>query len=335
MVVGYKKQSVVIAWSPIPNVDYFVSWRFHWAYNLLQTKKFSDSDSLMFNSTNQVDRLAGIGLCPLFCSFGDSIEEIQQNWKIECEQRLPQYGCCLSLSFLRYVGFVLCVYPLTFTLLVLGIWSNDIVEQYEIKSSLQAMGFKLDELLNGNDDDDDDGESRSQVSALISAQLSVRATLFLLVPYGSLISTYVSTTSAYPLIVPVELSKLLPGLLILNSFSLADKRVRSMGYYARWKVRLMSVYIFVTESRLINYLFYCMMYMISLLMVFHPVNDFLIWGAVIIVLHCFVTSLYIVILISNMFGVDDDVSEKSTRDASADYEIVGVSGTPTETGIEA
>jgi hypothetical protein len=335
-----RDQQVTLWFSCIPNIDSFVSWRFVWAYKILHTRSYG-KDELMFLTKDDppVPPPSGIGLCPLVSTVN---EEFQKEWIDECEERLPHYGVWCGGAFYHYFYVVLQNYW-TFLQVMFGIWDADAVRKFNIINtmvyngcdiaqyleqpeyesssktplfrSLSKLAWRFGTCLCGGSAKvgdgfvpDDGGESRLLVSALVAAELSTRSTLFLLLPFGGLITTFVSSTSANPIFCrrAKKLSKLLPALLIFDAYTLAERRVLLMGTYAPWKVRLMAVYIFVTESRLVNYLYSLMKYLMTLSITFFPVMEFLAFGVCVILLYSVVSSIHPVITLANVLEVGEE-----------------------------
>jgi hypothetical protein len=348
LVESVRDQRVTLRYSFVPSVDYFVSWRFKWAYNVLYTRKHNSNDELMFlrKEDPPVDPPNGIGICPLVSTLN---EEFQYEWENECQERLPPYGLFFTGAFKCYFGITLKNFW-TFFNVMLGKWNANSMRKFNIINTLIYNGFDLapylekpeyesssktplqeslaklahrcwlfcrgDMVHEAEFSPEDGGESRVQVGALLAAELSTRATLFMLIPFGSLITTYVSMTSANPIFCgqAKKLSKLLPGLLMFDAYQLAEKRVLQMGAYAQWKIRLMSACIFVTESRLLKYLFNLLCYIMAMSVTFFPDTGFLAFGVCVILVYSMFAALHPVVVISNIFEIDNDDKEEASAD---------------------
>jgi hypothetical protein len=340
LVQSIRNQPVTMTWSCIPSVDCFVSWRFKWAYNVLHAPKHTKPDELMFLNKEDEPIIppTGIGICPIV---SDINPDFQKEWVEECEERLPHFGFRLIGASYYYFGTVVQNFC-EFLLVLLGVWDAGSVRKFNIINTLVYNGFELDQYLQQPEYDhssktpahrsfgklcyrtlccffrdveykrvlpDDGGESSLQVAALVAAELSTRATLFLLFPFGGLITTYVSATAANPIFCSraKKLNKLLPPLLVFDSDLLAKKRIEQMGgSRAEWKVRAMSVYIFTTESRLIQYSYKLIRYLMGVSLSVYPVLPFLVAGVLVTVVYGMVASIYPIVVLANILEVNDD-----------------------------
>jgi hypothetical protein len=355
LVESIRNQPVTMTYSCIPSVDYFVSWRFKWAYNVLHAPKYTKADELMFLGAEDdpISPPTGIGICP---AVSDTNSDFQKEWVEECEERLPHFGFRLVGASYYYFGTVMQNFC-AFLLVLLGVWDADSVRKFNIINTLVYNGFEIDQYLQQPEYDlssetpawlscaklcfrtlccffrdinyrrvlpEDGGESSLQVAALVAAELSTRATLFLLFPFGSLITTYVSATAANPIFCSraKKLNKLLPPLLVFDSDLLAKKRVEQMGgSYADWKIQAMSVYIFTTESRLIQYCYRLNRYLMGISLSLYPVLPFLVAGVVLTVVYGMVASIYPIVVLANLLEVNDDDDEAAEVNAAPDNSV--------------
>jgi hypothetical protein len=353
LIESLQRRPVTLEYSFLPSVDYFVSWRFKWAYNRLQSKKYSDETEFMFlrNDDPVVDPPTGIGLCPLVSTVN---RDFQFEWEVECGRRLPHYGAWYPGARVVYAHVVLNNYR-TIMRVLFGMWDDDTVAKFNIINTLGYNGlYDVIERVKGPEasmsvdtplytsfrklvdrvilswnnqlhtgpSPADGAEYRLSVSALLAAEVSTRATLFLMLPFGSLITTYVGYTASSPLFCrrARTLRKLLPALLVFDSHLLAEKRVRDMGSYARWKARWLSFHIFITESRLLTHLFNLLCYFITLSVTFFPSKPFLTFGAIVIVAYCMVSAIYPVIILANILEIQDEEQPEETAKATSNSE---------------
>ena len=280
---------------------------------------------------SKISRSVGLGWpCR---SLTEHYAHFEDEWALIKQRRLPVCAhalFCQNLVILvQNVWTVLKVY-------LLGWWDDDSMQKFDLTNYLQDSGVKYVERVrevrgasetlstvlyrlwtcnvrdHGEVVESCDGDAfRTTTSAMLTAKLLPRATLCLIFPYGSFITVFVSLTAPYPLwcTASQHLNERLPRLLVFDSHILAEERVLQMGHYAKWKVSLISVYIFINESRIFRYLYGVLEFLMILSTLFFPSKLFLGACAILIPVQGLAWSLYIVVLVGNLMGIQDDIEE--------------------------
>jgi hypothetical protein len=318
--------------------DAWLSWRFRWAYKTLRRRTLDEDNDfiLPLNAVKRVmlRRPRRLGLVMPFRKVPDdeleSEAQFQIDWNVERYNRLPPYGFIPFWSFFAHARVMMNNVGTMINIYFRGVWTDECVKMLALKEFLDDSGVENDpsifdngetvlsalkRVLNGQFTTErkvktgGDGDAyRMLVSSMLYAKLVPRATLCMLFPYGAFVSAFVSNTVAFPIWCSRSpyLDDRLPRLLVFESRVLAEERVALMGNKAHWKVLCISCYIFVTESRLIRFLYGFMQYMVSLSILFFPYKPFLGFSTIVIFLYSIPSMLYLVVVVANMFGIKDD-----------------------------
>eukprot|EP01034_Spumella_vulgaris_P023585 gene23585-29814_t len=172
------------------------------------------------------------------------------------------------------------------------------------------------------------GESiKSQKLNTFAALISARVVLIQLVPYLTAVSTLAVDISSSPvLIFSHTLSEKLPGLVILDAWSDAKKRLQVESKEEnppKWQIFCLSMYIFLYDSRLIQcFLNVCMNVFAFVIIFFGENNADMVFGLysfiVLFAVVGVVMALYAVLLLHKlMFPVSHDENEEDDLEHSS------------------
>jgi hypothetical protein len=346
--------------------DSWLSWRFHWAYNTLRTRTSDKSKVFVFplsvelrHGLHRPRRMGPILYMPWSVVPEDEDESHmhhQIDWNVERFSRLPPCGFLPVITCCTHHATLLANLRTVVEIYLCGVWNDNSVAMLGLQDLLDScgvdrgvgnvgqgstLGSALWRLVTCNFattrevKHDGDGDShRMAVSSILYAKLVPRVTLCLLFPYGAFVTAYVSNTVAYPLWCSqaAYLNDRLPHILAFEAWALAEERVAQAGNTVYWKVLFTAVNIFVTESRLVGYLFGLLQYLMSLAVLFFPSRGFLAFGTVMIALYSLCATLHLMVSVANIFETKEakahsPISTADPAESGADVQVGGQQAT--------
>jgi hypothetical protein len=170
---------------------------------------------------------------------------------------------------------VFCNYCLFFKV-ILGIWTDNVVNQFsmnemieEYKSNASNFNLSDNESINKNIE----VKEKENTLRLLTAVVSTRITLLLLIPQLTIFSAVVLELAQSPIFVTsTKLSKILPPLIVVDPFQEARNKLKAEFYQdtepADWEIYITSIYIFVVQSRLIQFVFNAYIAILSIVIIF-------------------------------------------------------------------
>jgi hypothetical protein len=152
-----------------------------------------------------------------------------------------------SLRFIANSGvlFVETLYR-TFKVSVLGVWNDSDWEFFDVQRKENIFLCNLGE-----------GNLPDNYSRFLQSLIGSRVIIFLILPYSSIIVPLAILTSAYPIFISRSpLASKLSPLVSTYLIQTAEVRLRATCHsLSRWAVRFKACEIFVSESRLIQYIY--------------------------------------------------------------------------------
>ena len=216
-----------------------------------------------------------------------------------------------------------------FCKVALGYWNDNDVYDFDLST-------RFDEIEKESNKLSPDAYRKRGLSAivnkanrmnLVAALVSTRVVLIQLIPDLTLLSTFAVDISSSPIFVFSDsLTRDLPALVLWNSSGLARDWLVNMNMnIVAWKVNLLSVYLLVVESRLLQFVLNVVFNLLAVLLIFGPNSAqpmIILLALVFFVSVAIVYSFYLIILLDKKFFPPEvtEVSVTSEKNGETNQE---------------
>lgn len=213
-----------------------------------------------------------------------------------------------------WTWYLVFVKYMLFFLTTLGVWTPWGMEAYHVEEDVDEFAKRVSKNSKADANKRFRSDTNEKYSAFLAATISPRSILLQLVPQASILSIYAASTSACPIFFSETMGdkfkeafcKQLYPLLAWKAFSRAKRSEDLWHKKHKWILRLRAVHVFVTESRLISWLYNVYKAGLSISVLYMPTSSTLIQSAILLLLpYCYVRSLTAVVYLGKCMAISD------------------------------
>jgi hypothetical protein len=213
-----------------------------------------------------------------------------------------------------WTWYLVFVKYMLFLLTALGVWTPWGMEAYHVEEDVDEFAKRVSKNNKADENKRFISDTNEKYSAFLAATISPRSILLQLVPHASILSIYAAATSACPIFFSERMGenfnkyfcKQLYPLLAWKAFERAKQSEDLRHKKHKWILRLRAAHVFVTESRLISWLYNVYKAGLSISILYLPTSSALIQSAILLLLpYCYIRSLTAVVYLGKCMAISD------------------------------